>query len=241
MLNNDTAYPLYAQIADQLRLNIQTEKWKESQRIPTEMELCEYYHVSRITVRKAIDELVRENLLYRERAKGTFVKAMTLNKDEYATIVKGFTQELQEQGKNAMTVFAEVEHSHADQRLAKFLNIKVGEEILILKRVRGDGNDVFAYFKTYLAYKKEYSLKSRDYYGSFYDYLRSLGIVVNQEREYIEAVSATKELKKLLKVKESDPILKRVRFTSQKTEDFYEYTECFYVGSKYRFYLDFDN
>jgi GntR family transcriptional regulator len=240
MLSNDTAYPLYAQIADQFRLNIQTEKWKEGQRIPTEMELCEHYHVSRITIRKAIDELVRANLLYRERAKGTFVKSLTPHKDEFATIVKGFTQELKEQGKNATTVFAEVELSHADQKVAKFLNIKVGEEILVLKRVRGDGNEVFAYFKTYLAYKKAYSLKSRDYYGSFYDYLRTLGIVVNQEREYIEAVSATRELKRILKVKENDPILKRVRFTSQKNKSFYEYTECFYVGSKYRYYLDFD-
>ncbi|ASN05651.1 GntR family transcriptional regulator [Virgibacillus necropolis] len=239
MLKKQTAYPLYAQIADQLRLNIQTEKWAEGQRIPTEMELCEHYHVSRITIRKAIGDLVRENLLYRKRAIGTFVKEMAPNKDEYATIIKGFTQELQEQGKNATTVFAEVEHSHADPKVAKFLNIKVGEEIFILKRVRGDGKDVFVYFKTYLSYKKEYSLKSKDYYGSFYDYLRTLGIVANQEREYIEAIPATRELQKLLKVKETDPILKRVRFTSQKSKNFFEYTECYYVGSKYRYYLDF--
>lgn len=240
MINKQTPYPLYAQIADQLRLNIQTEKWMEGQRIPTEMELCEQYHVSRITVRKAIDELVRENLLYRRRAKGTFVKKMSPDKAEYTTIVKGFTQELQEQGKIASTVFAEVELSHADRNLAKFLNIQVGEKVFILNRVRGDGKDAFVYFKTYLAYKEEYSLNSKDYYGSFYDYLRTLGIVANQEREYIEAVPATRELQKLLKVKENEPILKRVRFTSQRDKDFYEYTECFYVGSKYRYYLDFE-
>ncbi|MBC8845373.1 GntR family transcriptional regulator, partial [Escherichia coli] len=68
------ASPLYAQIADDLREKIQTEVWQTGDKIPPELDLCELYNVSRITVRKAIDELVRENLLYRERAKGTFVR-----------------------------------------------------------------------------------------------------------------------------------------------------------------------
>ncbi|MGX7417209.1 GntR family transcriptional regulator [Carnobacterium gallinarum] len=238
-INNQNTSPLYAQIAQELRLNIQTEKWQEGDRIPTEMELCEIYHVSRITIRKAIDELVKENLLYRERAKGTFVRKMTQEEDEHFTIVKGFTQELQERGKLAKTIYVEVERSHADKRLAKFLNIRIGEEILILKRIRGDEKSVFAYFVTYVAYNQVYSLNAKDYYSSFYAYLKKLGIVVNQEREYIEAVSPNRAIQKRLKIKESQPVLKRVRFTSQVSQNFYEYTECFYIGSKYRYYLDF--
>lgn len=240
MLKNNSAYPLYAQIADQLRSNIQTEKWQEGERIPTEMDLCDIYHVSRITIRKAIDELVSENLLYRERAKGTFVKKFSPDLNDYATVVKGFTQELREQGKNATTLQAEISKSHADHKIAKYLQIKPGDDILILKRVRGDGKNIVAFFKTHIVYREDYSLKSTNYYGSFYDYLATKGIQVNQENEYIEAVSATRELQKLLKVGDNEPILKRVRFTSQKEMNFFEYTECFYVGSKYRYYLDFD-
>lgn len=238
-LNNQHGYPLYAQIADELRLNIQTEKWQEGNRIPTEMELCEMYHVSRITIRKAIDELVKENLLYRERAKGTFVKQIVEEMDDHFTVVKGFTRELQERGKLAKTVFAEVEVSHADKKIAKFLNCKIGAEILILKRIRGDEKSVFAYFLTYIVNNRDYSLNAKDYYSSFYEYLKTLEIVVNQEREYIEAVSPNREVQKRLKIKESEPVLKRVRFTSEKSQNFYEYTECFYIGSKYRYYLDF--
>ena len=68
--------PYYLQIADDMRSNIQIEKWKEGEKIPTELQLCDIYHVSRITVRKAIDELVKDNLLDRKRAKGTFVKKL---------------------------------------------------------------------------------------------------------------------------------------------------------------------
>jgi DNA-binding GntR family transcriptional regulator len=240
MSNIHSNSPLYAQIADQLRSNIRTEKWQEGERIPTEFDLCDIYHVSRITIRKAIDELVRENLLYRERAKGTFVKKFSPNISEYSTVIKGFTQELKEQGKNATTLQANVYKSLADHKIAKYLQIKPGDDILVLNRVRGDDNNILAFFKTHIIFKEDYSLKSKDYYGSFYEYLATKGIRVNQENEYIEAISATRELKKLLKIGEAEPVLKRVRFTSQKEMNFFEYTECFYIGNKYRYYLNFD-
>ncbi len=80
--------PYYIQISDELRSNIQIEKWQEGEKIPTEMELCEIYHVSRITIRKAIDELVKDNLLVRKRAKGTFVKKSEVDSSNYFTLVK---------------------------------------------------------------------------------------------------------------------------------------------------------
>lgn len=235
---NQEACPLYAQIANEMRLNIQAEIWPEGKRIPTEMVLCDIYHVSRITIRKAIDELVKENLLVRIRSKGTFVQD-TFQEEDHSTIIKGFTQELQERGKLAKTVHVDVKIAFADKRVAKFLNVEVGSEVLVLKRVRGDEDSIFAYFITYIVYDRDYSLDVKNYYSSFYAYLRTKNITVNQEKEYIEAVSPNREVQKKLRIKESEPVLKRVRFTSQATENFYEYTECFYIGKKYRYYLDF--
>ncbi|MFF2449590.1 GntR family transcriptional regulator [Neobacillus sp. NPDC058068] len=237
-VRNQAANSLYAQIADDFRLNIQTEKWREGERIPTELELCDMYHVSRITIRKAIDELMKENLLVRIRSKGTFVKD-TFQEEEHYTIIKGFTQELQEKGKHAKTVDVEVKVGHANKRVAKYLNIEIGSAVLILKRVRGDEDSVFAFFITYIAYNRDYSLDTKDYSSSFYSYLRTKNIIVNQEREYVEAVSPNREVQKKLKIKESEPVLKRVRFTSNVSQNFYELSECFYIGKKYRYYLDF--
>ena len=42
--------------------------------IPTELELCEKYHVSRITIRRALDEMTRAGMIERARGKGTFVR-----------------------------------------------------------------------------------------------------------------------------------------------------------------------
>ncbi|WP_245249567.1 GntR family transcriptional regulator [Vagococcus allomyrinae] len=238
-IRTNSDLPLYAQIANELRANIQTEKWQEGDRIPTEFELCEIYHVSRITIRKAIEELVRENLLYRERSKGTFVQQMTVESNDHSTVIKSFTKELQERGKMARTVMATIDISHADKRLAKFMNVQVGEKILVLKRTRGDEDSTFAYFITYFTFNKEYSLDYRKYKESFYEYLKEHGVAISEEREYVEAVKPNLEIQKALKIKADEAVLKRVRFTQDQSSDFYEYSECYYIGSKYRYYLDF--
>jgi DNA-binding transcriptional regulator YhcF (GntR family) len=61
MSNIHSNSPLYAQIADQLRSNIRTEKWQEGERIPTEFDLCDIYHVSRIMSEQK--ELSSKNLV----------------------------------------------------------------------------------------------------------------------------------------------------------------------------------
>lgn len=73
--------PLYEQIYDDIYNKIAVKEWKPGQRIPSEMQLCNQYGVSRITVRKAIDDMVHSGYLNRQRGKGTFVqKAPVENK-----------------------------------------------------------------------------------------------------------------------------------------------------------------
>ncbi|HAA9899174.1 TPA_asm: GntR family transcriptional regulator, partial [Listeria monocytogenes] len=43
-----------------------------------------------------------------------------------------------------------------------------------------------------------------------------------------------------LAIDKQEPILKRVRMTKQKESDFREYSECFYIGKHYRYYIDFE-
>ncbi|SHF21005.1 transcriptional regulator, GntR family [Seinonella peptonophila] len=230
--------PLYVQIAEHLRDNIKIGKWKEGERIPTEKDLCDIYNVSRITIRKAIDELVKEKLLYRERPKGTFVTPFEDTADNY-TLVKGFTEEMKEIGKQARTLNVELEVTRANKKLAMYLNIEVGDKVLIIRRIRGDDDKTFAYFVTHIKFEEHFSLNPKLYYGSFYAYLNQLGISVNQEREVVEAILPNHEIKTALKIKENTPVLKRTRYTSCKSENFYEYTECYYVGNLYKYYLDF--
>lgn len=73
MLNLQSSLPLYAQLREILRTDIEKGIWKVGEAIPTEQDLVVQYQVARSTVRQAIMDLVNEGLLYRKQGKGTFV------------------------------------------------------------------------------------------------------------------------------------------------------------------------
>ena len=81
ILTADSASPLYRQLMQRLRADIAAGVYPVHSRIPSEQELCGVYGVSRITVRKALGELMQEGLLKRQQGKGTFVCAPRLQGD----------------------------------------------------------------------------------------------------------------------------------------------------------------
>ena len=64
---------LYFQLRENLTQKILSREWEPGARIPTEKELCEMYDVSRITVRKALDELEQLGYIVRRQGKGNYV------------------------------------------------------------------------------------------------------------------------------------------------------------------------
>lgn len=72
-IDRDSKLKLYVQIYSILKEKIENGEWPAGTQIPTEDELCKTYDVSKVTVREAIQELVREGYLKRQQGKGTFV------------------------------------------------------------------------------------------------------------------------------------------------------------------------
>ena len=73
-LNTTSDIPLFEQLKNDLLEQIKKGIYISGQQIPTETELSELYHVSRITIRRAITELCNEGVLIKKQGKGTFVK-----------------------------------------------------------------------------------------------------------------------------------------------------------------------
>jgi len=72
--NTDERLPLHARLRDALASRIASLEWGAGQTIPSEQVLTKEYGVSTNTVRKAVEQLVREGLLERRQGSGTFVR-----------------------------------------------------------------------------------------------------------------------------------------------------------------------
>ena len=73
LLDPEESSLLYLQLEVSLKQKIVTGEYAVGERIPTELEMCEEYGVSRITVRRAVQDLVEEGMLKKLRGRGTFV------------------------------------------------------------------------------------------------------------------------------------------------------------------------
>ena len=66
-LDNESSVPLYKQLKEIIKEEISRGTYKRGQKIPPEVELQETYHISRITIRKALQELTDEKILELKR------------------------------------------------------------------------------------------------------------------------------------------------------------------------------
>lgn len=73
MINSYDKIPLYYKLAETIEDQINNGVYEKGTKIPSERELCEIYDVSRMTVRLAIDELVKNGKLEKVQGKGTYV------------------------------------------------------------------------------------------------------------------------------------------------------------------------
>lgn len=231
--------PKYREVEEDLRYKILFGHWKPGDQIQTEEELCKIYQVSRITVRKALHELENAGYLVRQSGKGTFVTDWQNNLPESPTL-KSFTNEMHELGKKAITIDVELTVTQADKIMAGILNIPVGHQIIQLKRVRAiEDGMIIGYSINTFPFTQEFSTNPDDYFASFYKYLETFGILINSAKEYLEAMLPPPEVAEKLRISPSDPVLKSVKISHSTDRLFSEYNICYYVGSEYRYYVQY--
>jgi len=153
-VTHDSRLPLYYQIIDIIEDKIAKEIWPKGTKIPSERELCDLYDVSRITVRKAIEELVHNGKLEKLHGKGTFVSSQPINQN--LGYIYSFSREMEKQGKISSTKMVKIEIELADYKIASKLQIKEHDPIIVLYRLRCANDVPLMYERTYFR-KDKYS------------------------------------------------------------------------------------
>ncbi len=133
-INPQSKLPLYDQIERNLRELILNGLLEEGESVPSEFELASLYGVSRLTVRRALDELVRQSWLARRQGVGTFVTrpAVAAIRPEKLS----FTEQMLAIGRQPGSQAISTRVVPASAKIAKFLQIAVGEPVVEIVRVR---------------------------------------------------------------------------------------------------------
>ncbi|MFK7963333.1 MAG: GntR family transcriptional regulator [Burkholderiaceae bacterium] len=124
--------PLYRQIHNLLTRELQAGKWRAGEMIPTEQALARQYKVSAGTVRKAIDQLVAENILKRRQGRGTFVSTHREARSQFRFLR---LRDQQDRVPMFTSRILSCRRARAQQEVARALQIKAGEATVHIRRV----------------------------------------------------------------------------------------------------------
>jgi GntR family transcriptional regulator len=203
--------PLYRQVQDRIEDLIRANG--RSEKIPlSDTYLAEHFGVSRITVRRAVDELVDAGVLYRIQGVGTFVRPRKLR--EQLTL-KSFLDPWAHGGGRLDVRVGRFERIAADREIAERLSVLVGESVIYVQRLRFRRKTLVAVDDRYLRVGDGRQLTAQDILTSaLVDYLRNRAHIeiANGEMD-IEARAAGAREAKMLSIRQGQPILfRRVTF-----------------------------
>jgi GntR family transcriptional regulator len=132
-LSRSSPVPLYRQLANFLETAIRGGRLKPGDRLDSEWLLARRHQVSRITIRQAVDELVRKELLLRKQGKGTFVIAPAVRHD--LRRLHGLLGSLFSQSDGASTRLLRYGLRVPPAEIAGLLRLRPGQSALELERL----------------------------------------------------------------------------------------------------------
>src|SRR5690554_3980081 len=144
-LDRDSTVPLYIQLKEHLRTQIEQGHYAAGARIPSERELAQAFHVSRMTARQALQLLATDGFIASRVGKGTFVLKPRI--DQELLLLTSFTEDIRQRGMvpHSRVIVAAIEP--ADQEVAKKLQISEGTDVVFLSRVRMADEEPIAWEK----------------------------------------------------------------------------------------------
>lgn len=233
ILNNDSAEPLYRQLESLLKDDIETGTFPAGSKLPTESELVAKYHVSRVTVRKALDALSQQGYLERRSGKGTFVADKKLQRTLDGVI--SFSQLCSEMGcvPGSKTVRRSIEL--ASEREAAQLGVAEDSQIVVMERVRYADSNPVAFEVTKFSEDFLFLMNEDLTDGSLYELLdRKRGIRFTKSVKTVDIVYANSTEAKFLGVAKGHPLLRIESVPEDATGTVRHLSKQLYIGDKFK-------
>lgn len=237
ILNKKHPIPLYYQLVEHIRDEIQSGKLKPGDQLPSERELSEQAGISRMTARQAIAFLEREGTVIVKPGIGTFVAEPKLVHDTLYLL--GFTEEMVRRGEAVSSQVLEQELVVPPPYVAGELQMRSGELAIKLVRLRLSANIPLlletSYVPTMLCPGLEsVELESQSLYALFEQHY---GLKLESMRQTVEATIANEYEAELFHVEPGMAMILLEGMTYAEPERPLEYFKAIYRGDRFKFEL----
>ena len=221
--------PMYVKIEKYLKELIDSGEIKQGELLPSENKLCEKFNVTRMTVRSAYNNLVKEGYITRKRGIGSIVLANRIS--DNISNIQSYTKEMINKGYSVITKLISLSIVEADKTIKDKLNLELGENVWEVKRVRYAEGAPVSYMITYMPVKMFPNLKKTDC-DSLYKYLEKCGYKISTAQRVVEALISSEELMELLELECESPILHIEQVAILEGGEVFEYSHKYHYGYK---------
>ena len=228
--------PLYLQVKQKLMDRIQSGEFEDGDKLPTENVLQQEYKVSRATIRNALDEIEKEQLILRKRGVGTIVHKRKFKKELMK--LQSFSSLMASRGLKPRTEILEVEIVETPAEVEEFYKNKKSDKSWFVKRILMANEKPiglqYLFFPTSLIFSPD-ELASME---SFYELINQRhGIKPYVGEEVLTATVASKKVADLLQIKEGDPLLDIWRTTFDEKASVFEVCHLLYIADLYEYHF----
>lgn len=230
--NMSKSIAMYRVIEKDIFEKIQNGYYKRGDKIPTEKSLSELYSVSRVTVRRATDNLVAKGYLKRTPGMGTIVSnnIKTLN----APMVMGFENHMKEIGKEVETFVNTFSVIKANEEIAGILDIKNGDNVYYIERVRNiDGISVL-FEITYISVDRFPELSMSHLNKSKFNFfIDTVNIEIDYHKHIVRPALSSEEVSEIFEIVKESPIVIVDNYTYCKDGSVIDYSINYFNPKEY--------
>jgi len=233
--------PLYHQLYSLLKARILDGTLALGLRLPPEEQLADLFKVSRITAKRAMDDLATEELVERRRGRGTHVIYQYSPKPVQAPLT-GMLQEIESMARNSSAQILDYGMRVPPRAIREDLRLADGETALHLLRVRERDGMNFGHYNSWTAGVDMPADPAIFENTPRLSYFRQQGLEVSHVTQTLSAVSADASVAGALDVAEGSPLLSLTRRSYQKTgagdEQILDFLEVLYNPAHFQYSMD---
>ena len=194
--------PLYLQLARFLAEEVRSGRYETHEALPSERALSESLGLSRVTTRKAIDQLTLQGLIERRRGSGNYIAPRI---DQALSRLTSFSEDLRARGYAPSSKWLSRQITPASDEEREILRLPPGAKVARLKRLRIGNETVMAFEECVLPSSVLPTPAALE--GSLYEYLERKRSAPVRATERIQAINAPAQLARHLKVPNGRAIL----------------------------------